>query len=210
MKKQEKKCEFCKATFIDDTEYNKTACDQPECRVRYCESVHGDHDNPELCLSCGREYPPEPIFDKGFCGFAECQQQQEEVMHAQSMLHFTECKAEAYENFKASPLAKLPNEFGHENVDIAWHRYLTAGIKHHNKTREREDDQIDELILWQSEQYLSTLKSDRVHSIASHFLYFGRVADEPGVPWVKPLYAELEKGVPVAVVAPEPVQLQLF
>ena len=201
MLKQEKKtCEFCSASFIDDTKYNQIDCGKPECRRKYVEYIHGDHDNPKTCKFCERTYAPDNV-DHGVCWDEPCQQLYAGERHAEAVAEFFEVKAELWETFKASPLAELPRlDFPDViNEHISYYRYMVAGCKH---------CEIDPLLVDQPEQYLSTLRWQAVHDVIATYKYFGNVVNEPGVPWVKPFYDELKKGKP-AIVKIEPIQLQL-
>ena len=207
MKKQTKTCEFCSAEFIDNTPHNKIACDKPECREQYVEWLHGDKNATISCKYCLRIYHPD-AFNKGVCFSGECLAKKKVYDHGVACERFWKAHDTAYEALNKSPLAKLLNEFGSENVDIAFHRYITAGIKHHNKTS-TDGKTIDELIMWQPDKYLATQTSGRIWDIAATFSYFSRVVSESGVPWVKPLYTELAKGTPVEATPSEPIQLLL-
>ena len=54
-----KHCEFCGAPFVDDTPYNKIACDAQACRDAYAEWLHGDSSKTAVCVECGREFHPD-------------------------------------------------------------------------------------------------------------------------------------------------------
>ena len=209
-KSVKKTCEFCSLTFIDATEYNQTACDRQDCREKYVESVHGDPKIVKQCRFCSEDYHPDDIFDKDYCWKQVCRERYHtDIDHPEAVAKFYEACSAVYEAFKASPLAKLPNEFGSENVDIAFHRYILAGLKHHNAGSAKSDDVIDELIMWQPEPYLATQTAGRIWGISSIFSYFKNVVNTPGVPWVKPLYAELAKSEPIEPVSTQPMQLLL-
>ena len=53
-----KNCEFCGRQFVDDTEYNKIACDTQKCRDAYCEWMHGDSEKTATCKGCGESFHP--------------------------------------------------------------------------------------------------------------------------------------------------------
>lgn len=111
-------------------------------------------------------------------------------------------KSALWDIFKESPLAGLLNEFGNRNESIAFHKFLVAGCK---------KCEIDELILWQPDKYLNSIKVCTIHHIASQFDYMGRVVNERGVPWIKPLYEMLEKEhVPKPTGELKEIQLRLF